>query len=402
MRISFAVGSRVLSLPKLVRGLIKMSELHAKSRSRGTSLFWPAYMLSWAVLAGGALTYLSLNTIPPSLQGGALGTPPQSNQESNRAELDRAQLTAQVRSLNDTVASLRSDLARFKHTQQPVEDAAAAINRALSDAQPSEATLPSSSSITTSSVAKSEPTALPVSVPRGTTELRESTPPAATSKAAEVAPTNDQPVVQPEIMNAPAAAKPAAASSTTTVASSAAPVGEARPRRNLATSPLKPGRVPPLPFVKAPPPNKQSSAAVIENPYQPKQLNKTVSQIRTSSLPIPKNVSPPRIAAKAPTQPRPTTFGVPKITQRQAVSALSLSTAQSVTGLRASWLLLTSRHPETFGRFQPRYIADQANGTYRLLAGPISSHAEADRICTELRAQSVSCGVTTYIGSALQ
>lgn len=378
-----------------------MSELHAKSRSRGTPLFWPAYMLSWAVLAGGALTYLSLNALPPSLLSGALGTPPQSNQESNRAELDREQLAAHVRSLNHTVASLRSDLARLKNTQQaPVEDSAAATNRTRTDAQPSEATSPESSSITTSSVSKSEPTALRESVSGETTEFRESTPPAAMSKAAEVAPSNDQPV-QPEIMNAPAPTEPAAAP-TTTVASPAVPADESRRRRNLATSPLKPGSVPPLPLVKALPPSKQSNAAAIESPYQPKLLNKAASQIRTSSLPIPKTVSPPRTAAKAPTQPRLTTFGVPKITQRQTVSALSLSTAQSVTGLRASWLLLTSRHPDTFGRFQPRYISDQANGTYRLLAGPISSHAEADRICTELRAQSVSCGVTAYIGSALQ
>lgn len=398
MRVSFAVGSRVLSLPKLVRGLIKMSELNAKPRARGASLFWPAYMLSWAVLAGGALSYLSLNALHPSFQGGVLGTPPQSNQESNRAEIDRAQLTAQVRSLNETVASLRSDLDKFKQQQQE------RIAQATSEAETAQKT-PTASNITTSSVQKSDPPRLAMTETGETIEATQAPAPAsnpAATTAAASAPAQESGPVEPKIVNAPPAAKPAATAQ--------APSEEAdkpdkpRRRRNLATSPLRPGSVPPLPPLNAQAPNQQSGAAADDNPFRAALLNETNRQIKTASIPDRRPAQPQSTADSRVAAASPTTFGAPTVTQHRAgaPAALSLSTAQSVTGLRASWLLLTSRHPGTFNRLQPRYLADQANGTYRLLAGPILSHAEADRICTELRAQSVSCGVTTYVGSALQ
>lgn len=373
-----------------------MSELNAKPRARGASLFWPAYMLSWAVLAGGALSYLSLNAMHPSFQE-MLGTPPQSNQESNRAEIDRAQLTAQVRSLNETVASLRSDLDKFKQQQEQQ------IARATAESEAARTT-PAASDITTSSVQKPESRPLAVNESGETVDANAPTtapPETVTSSQPASTPAPESGLVVPNIVNAPPASEPATA--TAPVANEPA-ASKPQRRRNLATSPLRPGRVPPLPLLNAQAPGQQTGATTDANPFRAALLNETNRQIKTASIPGQRAPQPPSPTGTRAAAAQPTTFGTPTVTQGRTTTpaALSLSTAQSVTGLRASWLLLTSRHPSTFDRLQPLYLSDQANGTYRLLAGPILTHAEADRICTELRAQGVSCGVTTYAGSALQ
>ena len=96
-------------------------------------------------------------------------------------------------------------------------------------------------------------------------------------------------------------------------------------------------------------------------------------------------------------------FGAPKVRPNAipAPAAVTLSSANSVTGLRASWLLLTTNQPGTFAGYTTRYISDPATGTYRLIAGRITNHAEADRVCNRLRAQSINCGVSDYVGSPL-
>ena len=355
-------------------------------------------MLSWAVLGGSALAYLSLNALPKSTQLEALATLPKSTQQSNRAELDREHLTARVQSLNETVAKLRGDLARLKNAKQTeVAAAPTETDRGLMAMPQSDSALPEASNITTSSVAKSEPSSMPAATTSETTAQQETILPPALPGTAEATPDRAAPI-QPKIVNAPAAQIPAATPEPTQVA--AAPAAPPRRLRNLATSPLRSGSVPPLPGVNAALAN--ASPRATGTAPQANVLNNAARQVNTASLPVANSVAP----RTPPTAPAvsPNTFGVSTVTQRPlpTAAALSLSTAQSVTGLRASWLLLTSRHPETFNRLQPRYVADQANSTYRLLAGPILSHAEADRICTELRAQSVSCGVTTYVGSALQ
>ncbi|MGI9475473.1 MAG: hypothetical protein ACR2PI_02120 [Hyphomicrobiaceae bacterium] len=384
-----------------------MSELHANSRSRGSSLFWPIYMLSWALLAGGALTYLSLSSLPTPGLSGPRATPLQSTPESNRAELDRAQLTAQVESLNKTVASLRSEMARLKSARQ-ISPGARVL---ASDSPVTGPTMPApaapTSDITTSSIAVPNPAAREIASEAETARLTDDNTPSSATPSAETdaagAPR------QPQLLNSTNPVAPAGAETARTETTQA-PETKPRRRRNLATSPLRPGHVPPLP----PYPAQQTSQAPVTenaresaatNPQSPKLLSQVADAIKTSSLPVPTDLKPQPAAVVKPPPSQPVAFGTPTVRQHQvktSPAALSLSTAQSVTGLRASWLLLTSRHPETFGGYQPRYVADQVNGTYRLIAGPILNHAEADRICNELRAQSVSCGVTSYIGSALR
>jgi len=443
-----------------------MSELNTRENTRNGSLFWRAYMFSWATLAAGALAYMSAFALHPDNRS-LLTQPHQSDQESNRAELDKAQLTAQVQTLRETVASLRDDLARISK-QRPRQLASNSGNF-------TEAPLPpvvpkNESAITpeapTSNTAPILPEASPGTNP-GTSSVRTgsiergSTINAAanSTKTTNVAPAAQPKPKLPIILNgseavsatsqvadsgiakpqAPKALVPPATTQAKNTAthSTTKPTG---PKRNLAISPLRSGRVPPVPHQLP----RQSasldegiSAAPGNGPYQPAMLkdrNRTIaartrtpigtSALRTGSVAVVNPVKPntsvtPRsvhtlpVSQKRPTTTtaintarsaaQPVTFGAPKITARaprlpRAPAALSLSAASSVTGLRASWLLLTTRHASSLAGYQPRYVKN-STGNYRLIAGPVASRFDADRVCTSLRIQGVSCGVTDYGGT---
>ena len=88
-------------------------------------------------------------------------------------------------------------------------------------------------------------------------------------------------------------------------------------------------------------------------------------------------------------------------------AAVQLGTGPSVDSLRLNWTLLSQRHQGVLQKLQPRYTArgDSGNGSagaaYDLIAGPVSTSAEAQRICDALRAQNVSCKVGAFGGNAL-
>lgn len=382
-----------------------MSELRADSRAKKSTAFWRFYMLSWAVLSGSALVYLTLQTTFP---GGfdtntakAPDNPLSSGQVANRADAERERLNAQVRSLNKTVASLRSDLARIKQSAaKPVQ----ATDKTSANQAPAQITDAQRDAVAPQGVSQITTAALPKTTAPVPANETEKTEPAQTAMKVPVTIVNapKSAASTPETTSPVTVANPPSATASTqpqTTVASAPPTSEKPPtrRRNLATTLLRPGSVPPLP-----PYNQQANRAVI-NPLSNNSADSTTAglgQPARDAARKPVSVVNTRVA----TAPSAATFGTPVVKPRPqpaTLAALSLSTAQSVTGLRASWLLLTTRHPNIFVGYQPRYIADQANGNYRLIAGPIANHSDADRICTQLRAQNVSCGVTAFVGSAL-
>jgi TolA-binding protein len=82
---------------------------------------------------------------------------------------------------------------------------------------------------------------------------------------------------------------------------------------------------------------------------------------------------------------------------------LHIATGPSVDSLRLSWALLSDRHGDSLGALEPRYVAgtDASGPTYDLVVGPISSAAEAKRMCKELGEKGTSCRVGDYTGDAL-
>lgn len=82
---------------------------------------------------------------------------------------------------------------------------------------------------------------------------------------------------------------------------------------------------------------------------------------------------------------------------------VQISSGASVDSLRLSWSLLSDRHGEALKDLEPRFIArgDENAPTFDLIAGPIKSRADAQKVCKALAAKNVPCKVGDYLGEAL-
>jgi len=95
-------------------------------------------------------------------------------------------------------------------------------------------------------------------------------------------------------------------------------------------------------------------------------------------------------------------FGEAVVTRAEQQYAVQLDSAVSLDALRMRWGLLVERYGSTLATLQPRYVAPRAQGgPYRLLAGPLTSAADAKGICGELRAQLPACSATDFGGEPL-
>jgi hypothetical protein len=96
------------------------------------------------------------------------------------------------------------------------------------------------------------------------------------------------------------------------------------------------------------------------------------------------------------------TFGEPVVMPVREIFGVQLAAAPSLEALRLSWSLLIERHGVELAALQPRYVAPRAEGgSFRLVAGPLTSVAEAERICSELQSQRTTCATTDYVGQPL-
>ena len=100
--------------------------------------------------------------------------------------------------------------------------------------------------------------------------------------------------------------------------------------------------------------------------------------------------------------PAPTiTFGEPQVTPAQAYT-VQLGAGPSLDALRMSWLQLRDRHGDALASLQPRFVAPRTgSGPYRLVAGPLPSKADADKVCAEMGMGRDSCFATTAQGQPL-
>lgn len=110
--------------------------------------------------------------------------------------------------------------------------------------------------------------------------------------------------------------------------------------------------------------------------------------LETSSIPQPASIP---------------TFGAPVVKPADRQVALDLGSAPSLDALRLSWGLVSELHGDTVKNLEPRYVTTDAHGSssYRLVAGPLSSRAEAARVCNRLKAKGVPCQVGVFGGEAL-
>ena len=326
--------------------------------------------------------------------------------QSNQAELERARLAAKVDTLNQTIASLRSDLATMKQETnervtvierskpaEPNADIAQKVRTALASAAKTPGEV---SSVAPGAPAPEagEPSSSGVSKP----EPRASGVPSYASNFATIPP--KAPAVTVDATAETAKLPPPVSAAVKSPTEKALEAPSTRPRGpNLAIVLPRPGSAPPLPgFVP-----RATPARGTTQPTSPVRTGSVPSDARTGARLPESSSAPSRFIG-------PISFGAPQIVAApRGISAnvaaggtaLALSTAPSITGLRASWLLLTTRHGELLGNFRPRYTTDPENGGYRLLAGPVLNRAEADRICSKLRSKNVICGVSEYTGERL-
>jgi hypothetical protein len=144
-----------------------------------------------------------------------------------------------------------------------------------------------------------------------------------------------------------------------------------------------PAEAPPQPRASAPPVEPQqvqAPAAVPEPRERPRDE-------RIAAAPEPAQ-SPPQ--AKAPPEPA-------------GPRGIQIATGPSVDALRISWMLLAQRHGAILQRYEPRFVQSTSGSgpAYRLIAGPIDSTASANKVCSELRARRVTCGVSAFGGEPL-
>ena len=105
---------------------------------------------------------------------------------------------------------------------------------------------------------------------------------------------------------------------------------------------------------------------------------------------------PPRTAASAAgAAARPAAPAGPPV-------GVQLAAGPSVDALRLSWQLLQENHKSALRSLEPRFIeATGEPSAYRLIAGPIATSEDAQRICERLKTRRVTCSVQPFTGSPL-
>ena len=78
---------------------------------------------------------------------------------------------------------------------------------------------------------------------------------------------------------------------------------------------------------------------------------------------------------------------------------MQLGAGPSLDALRMSWLALRDQHGDALGTLQPRFVAPRGgSGPYRLVAGPLPSKADAEKVCTDMGLGRGACLPTTALG----
>jgi SPOR domain len=95
-------------------------------------------------------------------------------------------------------------------------------------------------------------------------------------------------------------------------------------------------------------------------------------------------------------------FGEAVITRGGKEFAVQLAAAATLNALKQSWGQLAERHAGALGHLRPTVVAPRGEGgAYRLIAGPLATKADAERVCSELGVGPKGCFPTSYSGAPL-
>lgn len=157
-----------------------------------------------------------------------------------------------------------------------------------------------------------------------------------------------------------------------------------------------------------------------EAPSRHKVVEKGKADRKTSEYRSPRIISVPPTAEAAPTPPAakreaietgsidapaaPIVFGEPVVTPaNRRPYAVQLAAGPSLDAIKLSWIVLLERHGAALGNLQPHVVPPKADGTgrYRLMAGPLPSKADADKVCEQLGTGRKGCFATQLLGEPL-
>ncbi len=300
------------------------------------------YVAVWTALAAVALAYLAVLVVRPELIAQVWpGSPPSSTPETNEGQ--RADTVAEMQELKSKVDRLESDVSKLKTDV----DAQSSLTQGWEER-----------------ISVLETKAEPAVAANAKTASPPMKQVAAKPAAPAAKPVPGVPGVQ-MIQQAGAEAGDAALSGASSLA---------------ATAPTAPAAAP----AKAAPQKKAEKPADAKTTAAPAASAATnAGRLETGTLAF----APP-VVSSSPATAKP--LGV------------VVGSGTSVDSLRLSWSLLADRNEATLGKLVPRYIPGvDANGlTYDLVAGPVTSAAEANKLCKDLQAKAIPCRVSDYTGEA--
>lgn len=98
-----------------------------------------------------------------------------------------------------------------------------------------------------------------------------------------------------------------------------------------------------------------------------------------------------------------TGFGKVEVSPAKPAIGLKISSGPSVDARLLGWSVLAERHADTLKDLSPRYQEGAANpdAPFELLAGPVTSSADARRICKTLQKRGIPCEIGAFAGNAL-
>jgi hypothetical protein len=95
------------------------------------------------------------------------------------------------------------------------------------------------------------------------------------------------------------------------------------------------------------------------------------------------------------------TFGEAQVTPARQAYSVQVGAGPSVDALRLTWGTLVERHG-ALAVLQPRFVAPKpGSGIYRLVAGPLASKADAEKVCADMGVGHQGCLPTTSVGKPL-
>lgn len=365
--------------------------------------FFTLKVAVWGALAAVAAGYLALIVIKPGLLASRSG-----------ADNDptRAVSLAETQDLRDNIEKLQVDVSRIKTDLAEKSEQDKAIATRLSVLEDVKRGGPVAA-LPAAAVASAPPAAspgstlvqIPATAAAAKANLKKTAGTLAKNAIAAAAPAAVQQAIQP----LPAAVAAPAAIITQ-------PAAVAQPAAISAPAPAPPANAA---AALAPPlANPDAGAA----PGGIKLINGPLSQSSAASKAAPAPVAPVQSAVGQQAAAAPANAAealAPKFetgsVQNPAVAAappaaapakpigVYIGSGPSVDSLRLSWSLLADRNAESLKPLEPRYTTGiDGNGiNYGLVAGPLRSVADAQKLCKDLAAKAVTCRVGDFTGEAL-